>query len=221
MQATILVTCKAILFDLDGVLVDSRRCIELAWERWAAGRGMDPAAVLRVAHGRRTTETIREIAPHLDVASEVRILEEIETGETHGLNIVPGALELLQLLPPDRWAIVTSGSQKVASTRIRYCGLPFPAVFVTADDVREGKPSPEGYLKAAAGLSASPEECVVIEDTPAGIQAGIAAGMRTVGILGTHNRNALEHATMIAQHLGDLAVEMLDHRIIGISLHSP
>ena len=131
--------CRALLFDLDGVLVDSRECIEFVWHTWAGRHGCDPAAIIAVAHGRRTSETLREVAPHLDIATEVLALDALETVETRGVRPVPGAATMLGALPRDRWAIVTSGSPAVAGLRIRVAGMRVIAVAGTApDDVLAG-----------------------------------------------------------------------------------
>src|SRR5947208_3448408 len=144
--------CRAILFDLDGVLVDSRECIELIWHAWAAERGLDPADFLRVAHGRRIAETLRLVAPQLDASVEAAVLDAMEEVETRGLRATPGAAALLRQLSEAQRAIVTSGSRAVATLRLRTAGLPIPDVFVTAGDVKQGKPYPEGYLMAAGRL---------------------------------------------------------------------
>jgi len=199
-------TCQALLFDLDGVLVDSRRCIELIWKKWAFGRGLDPEPILRVAHGRRTSETLREFAPGLDVTTEVAILDRMEEEETGGISPVPGATELLKAIPPDRWAIVTSGSLAVATLRMRIGGIPLPSVFITAHDVRKGKPSPEGYLIAATRLGFTPVDCFVVEDTPAGIASGKGASMRVIAIPGTYPPERLSEADFLAPALSSLCV---------------
>ena len=186
--------CRAILFDLDGVLVDSRRCIELIWHAWAARRGLDPAPFLRVAHGRRTSETIRMVAPDLDVATAAAELDAMEAVETRGLTPAPGALALLAVLAGTEWAVVTSGGHAVATLRLRTSGLPIPGVFVTADDVLRGKPDPEGYLLAASRLGVGPHDCIVIEDSPTGLAAARAAGMRTIAVLTTYEAGALGEA---------------------------
>jgi len=186
--------CRAILFDLDGVLVDSRRCIELVWHAWAAERGLDPAPFLAVAHGRRTSESVRLVAPHLDAATEARALDRLEEREARGLAAAPGARALLERLGEGEWAVVTSGSRAVATLRLGTSGLPVPRVCVTADDVRRGKPEPEGYLAAARRLGVDPPDCVVVEDSPTGLGAGKAAGMRVVAVLMTHPADALAAA---------------------------
>jgi sugar-phosphatase len=141
-----------LLFDLDGVLVDSRACDERVWRSWAAQRGVDADAMIRAGQGRRASETLREIAPDLDVAAEAALLDAMEELETSGLQAAAGAASVLAQLAPDRWAIVTSASRRVARVRLVTAGLPIPAVFITGDQVQRGKPDPQGYLWAAASL---------------------------------------------------------------------
>jgi sugar-phosphatase len=197
--------CTAILFDLDGVLVDSAACVEETWRQWSR-RGLDPERIIRVAHGRRTVETVPLVAPHLNVADEVAALAAIESNTTDGVYEVPGALALLEQLPPDAWAVVTSGLRSVATLRIRHVGLPWPPRLVCADDIERGKPDPEGYLAAAERLGRTPSDCVVVEDAPAGIDAARAAGMRSVAITGTYPADALSSADFIVPRLTSLSV---------------
>jgi mannitol-1-/sugar-/sorbitol-6-phosphatase len=197
---------QAILFDLDGVLVDSIRAIELVWRRWGAHHGLDGAAIARVAHGRRTSETIAEVAPDLDPATEVGLLDRMEEEQIEGVSPVPGAAARVEALPPERWAIVTSGSPAVAALRLRMGGIPRPRHLITAHDVCRGKPAPEGYLLAASRLGAPPDRCLVVEDAPAGVAAGKAAGMRVVGLLGTHTADRLAEADWLAPGLESLQV---------------
>lgn len=199
----------AILFDLDGVLVDSTECVERAWRNWAARRGLDPERVMEVAHGRRTIETVALLAPHLSLADEVAALEKVEALTTDGVYEVPGARQLLERLPADSWAIVTSGTRSVATLRIRYTGLPMPRVLVCADEITRGKPDPEGYLTAAARLGRAPADCTVIEDTPAGLEAARAAGMRSIGIAGTYPASALI-ADLVVPSLSALPADLFD-----------
>ena len=193
-----------ILFDLDGVLVDSRPLIEEIWRAWAEPRGQDAARFLRVAHGRRTSETLREVAPDLDIRAETAVLDAMEEVSTEGLIAIPGALELLTSLRPDSWAIVTSGSRTVANLRLRTAGLPVPAVMVTGDEVERGKPDPEPYLLGARRTGTDPSNCVVVEDAPVGIAAGKAAGMRVVAIMTTHHASALRQADVVLPYLSGL-----------------
>jgi mannitol-1-/sugar-/sorbitol-6-phosphatase len=199
-------SCDAVLFDLDGVLVDSAEVVERTWRRWAARHGLDPDAVVRAAHGRRTIETVRMVAPHLAADDEVRALAESESTETDGVYEVPGARELLQSLPARSWAVVTSGIRPVAELRIRHTKLPTPTVLVTADQVQHGKPHPEGYLTAAARLGVDPTRCIVVEDTPPGIEAAHAAGMGVVAVALTYAPAALQAADAIVSALSRLVI---------------
>jgi mannitol-1-/sugar-/sorbitol-6-phosphatase len=173
-------SCSALLFDMDGVLIDSTPAVTRVWRRWATQHGLDPEEVVIHAHGRPSISTIREYLPHADHDAENREVERQEIEDLNGVITLPGALQLLSSLPLDRWAIVTSCTRDLAEVRIRAAGLPLPKLFLTASDVTNGKPHPEPYLKAAARLGFPPTECVVVEDVPAGIRAGKSAGMRVV-----------------------------------------
>lgn len=176
------VDCGALLFDLDGTLVDSRECVERKWRAWSERHGLDTDELLRVAPGRQLTDTVERIAPHLDIGREVAELVRREEQDTTGLQAVPGAAALLAALPADAWAVVTSAWRRLAGIRLRHVGLPVPPVLVTADDGGPGKPAPDGYRAAAARLGRPAGECVVVEDSPVGIRAGRAAGMRVIGV---------------------------------------
>jgi sugar-phosphatase len=193
-----------ILFDLDGVLVDSRPLIETVWRDWALPRGQDPMRFLRMAHGRRTSETLREVAPELDVTAETAALDAMEEYATEGLVAFPGAAALLASLDPAAWAIVTSGSRTVATLRLRTAGLPIPAVLVTGDEVRRGKPDPEPYLLGARRTGVAPARCVVVEDSPAGVASGKSAGMRVVAVTTTHRAEELARADVVVSGLREL-----------------
>ena len=197
---------RVILFDLDGVLVDSRAAVAWVWRDWAARRGIDPEPFIRVAHGRRISETLRLVAPHLDVAAETAALDALEEAETRGLAAAPGATALLGRIAPGRWAIVTSGSRAVATLRLRTAAIAPPAVFITAEDVAVGKPDPEGYLAAAARLGTAPAECVVIEDSPPGVAAGKAAGMTVIAVATTYPPDALAGADLCLPDLTHVRV---------------
>ena len=184
-------SCRAVLFDLDGVLADSRRVVEGVWRVWAAEKGLDPAPFLAIAHGRRTSEILRTVAPHLDIAAETNRLDRMEEFGTEGLVPIPGAPEFARSLPGDRWGVVTSGHRECAEFRLSYVGIPFPRVFITGDMVKKGKPDPEGYLWGARELGFSPADCLVFEDAPPGVAAARAAGMRVVGVLTTHPPDSL------------------------------
>jgi sugar-phosphatase len=181
-----LFSCSAILFDLDGVLVDSTPVVDRQYRIWAEEHGIDPTAVVGVAHGVRTVEVVTRFAPHLDALAETRKIEEREAADSDGVRVIPGALAFLTSLPSERWAVVTSGMRLLATNRLRRCGLPVPRWLVTAEDVQQGKPHPEPYLKGAEGLGVEARDCLVFEDSPAGIEAARAAGMNVVGLATTY-----------------------------------
>ena len=199
-------TARAMLFDLDGVLVDSTANVERHWREWATSHGLDADALIAVVHGRRAIDTIREQAPHLDADAELAAMIAAETGDTTGITALPGAKELLSALPPGSWAIVTSGTHEIAHARLRVAALPTPAVLITADQVSRGKPDPEGYLAAARALGASPAECVVVEDAPAGVEAARRGGMRCIALLTTHRASDVASADAIAHDARDIHV---------------
>lgn len=193
--------CEAVLFDLDGVLVDSTPVVVRAWRGWAAERGLDAERIIEIAHGRRTAETIRLVAPHLDADVETRELERAEAGNLDGVLEIAGALDLASSLPKDAWTVVTSGTRLLATSRMRHVGLPLPQRFVTADDVANGKPHPEPYLTGAEVLGVAPEACVVIEDAPSGVRAAKAAGMRAIAVATTYGAKDLSEADVVVDLL--------------------
>jgi sugar-phosphatase len=199
--------CEAILFDLDGVLVNSAECVERTWRGWAARHGLDAEKVIAFAHGRRTVETIKLVAPELSAGAEVAELEAKEAMTSEGIYEVPGARELLESLPRERWAVVTSGVRAVADFRISYTRLPAPTVMICADDISRGKPDPEGYLTAANHLGFANKDCVVIEDAPAGIEAAHNGGMRVIAIASTYPADRLREADAVIERLADLTIE--------------
>jgi sugar-phosphatase len=200
-ETTIHWQCSAILFDLDGVLVDSTPAVARQWRLWAKENQIPPKTALEIAHGRRTVEVVRLLAPHLDAESETLKIEKREAEDTEGVTLIKGALELTSSLPPDRWGVVTSGTYYLASSRLQRHGLPMPRALISADDVRNGKPHPEPYLKGAQRLGMAPEKCLVVEDAPAGIQSARAAGMRAIALTTTYPRSALADADVIVRDL--------------------
>lgn len=202
--------CAAVLFDLDGVLVDSTASVGRVWKVWAEQQGLDPEAVIRTAHGRRTIETIRLCAPHIDAESAVKMLEQLEIEDTLELAVIPGASQLLASLPPDRWAVVTSGTRPLALSRLKAAGLPTPVVLVSADDVSSGKPHPEPYRKGAEKLGVAADQCIVFEDTPPGIDAGCAAGMPVIALTTTYGPENLTRAQAVVKTLAEVAVYRLN-----------
>lgn len=188
------IRCRGVLFDLDGVLVDSTPAVARVWAGWAHEHGFDPDEVVKKAHGRPSITTIRELLPHANHAAEDREVERREIADVEGVIPLPGAMELLRALPLERWAIVTSCTRALAQVRIAAARLPRPQYLVTSSDVKHGKPDPEPYLKGAQLLGAPASECVVIEDAPAGIRAGKAAGARVLALRTTASDAELHEA---------------------------
>ncbi|HEU0185004.1 MAG TPA: HAD-IA family hydrolase [Blastocatellia bacterium] len=184
-------TCEAILFDMDGTLVDSTICVESTWRIWAARHNLDIEKILQVAHGRQNHETIRLVAPRLETPEEIAFLIRAEEECQDGIIAVPGARDLVDMLPVGRWAVVTSAWRRLAEIRLKLAGLPLPATLITSDEIERGKPHPDGYLTAAARLGIEPAECLVFEDAPAGIEAAMAAGMNVVGVKTTFSQEEL------------------------------
>lgn len=177
--------CAALLFDMDGVLINSTPAVTRVWRRWAIERGFNPEEVVARAHGRPSLTTVREFLPHSDHHAENREVERREIEDLEGVVPLPGALELLGNLPLDRWTIVTSCTRALAKVRIQAAGLPLPAKLVTANDITNGKPHPDPYLKGASILGFAPSDCVVVEDVPAGVQAGKASGAKVIAFTTT------------------------------------
>jgi mannitol-1-/sugar-/sorbitol-6-phosphatase len=176
------IQCSCVLFDLDGVLVDSTPAVARVWAKWAAKHGFVADEVVRQAHGRPSIDTIRDLLPHADHDAENLEVERGEIEDVDGVIPLPGALELLQALPQDRWTIATSCTRRLAEVRIRAAGLPVPRKMITSTDVQRGKPDPEPYIKAAQILGFASADCIVVEDAPAGIRAGKAAGARVLAL---------------------------------------
>jgi len=200
---------RAVLSDLDGVLVDSAAVIEQTWRGFADRHGLDPDEVVAAGHGRRSIDLIRLVAPHLDAEAEAADVEREEIAQTSGLRPLPGARDLVDAVPAERFAIVTSGSRALALARLRAAGLPVPAVLVTAEEVDDGKPHPAGYLRAAELLGVDPAHSVVLEDAPAGVEAGRAAGMTVIAVLTTNDASALTKAHSRVRDLRALAAHGL------------
>jgi sugar-phosphatase len=188
------VSCQAVLFDMDGVLIDSTPAVARVWRGWALEHGLDPETVVHMAHGRPSRTTIRELLPHSDIDAEDREVEHREMEDLDGLVLLPGAQRLLNSLPLERWTIATSCTRPLAEVRLRAVGLPIPKKLITSSDVINGKPHPEPYQKAASILGFSASDCIVVEDAPAGVRAGKAAGARVIGLPTTMDRHELESA---------------------------
>ncbi|TYB44597.1 HAD-IA family hydrolase [Actinomadura chibensis] len=196
-----ILSCAAVLFDVDGTLVDSTPLIERAAREWGAEYGIDPDEFLSDAHGRRTGDRVADFLPADQVADATARLEELEAKGTEGITALPGAVDLLANMSGLPYAFVTSMDRAQLKVRSGVAGVPLPQVVVTAEDVPDGKPDPSGYRQAARRLGVDPSACVVIEDAPAGVAAGRAAGATVVAVLTSHPREALTGAHHIVDDL--------------------
>lgn len=207
---------KGLLFDMDGVLISSIGSVERCWKRWAKLYNVPDAENFQVPHGVRATDVIRMLKPQFsdaEVAEGLRIIEDMEVDDTDGLAVLPGAKALLSSLPADRWAIVTSATHRLTLARLAAAGLPVPDRLISAEMVKRGKPDPEPYRRGAELLGLAPADCVVVEDAPSGVGAGLAAGSRVLGVTTTHPADELDGATWIAASL-----EQVQARVSGDAL---
>ncbi len=195
---------QGVLFDLDGVLLDSTAGVTRVWRDWGIRNGLDPARTAHTAHGRRAIDTVRLLAPQLDAEAELRDLERREIDDSHDVVVFPGAARLLASLPRRRWAIVTSGTRDLALHRLRVAGLPVPEFMITGCDIECGKPHPEPYLRGADLLGVSPTACVAVEDAPNGIYSASEAGMPVLAVPTTYAAIELIHATALLPSLAAL-----------------
>ena len=179
---------------MDGVLVSSIGSANRCWSEWARRYGIPGWETYRIPHGVRATEIILSLRPDFtaeEAAEGLRRIEDMEIADTDGLKVLGGVTELLGAMPPERWTIVTSATRRLLLGRLKAAGLPYPDELITADDVVHGKPHPEPYQKGAAMLGFSSGDCVVVEDAPSGVGAGVAAGSQVMGVLGTHEAKDL------------------------------
>lgn len=203
---------KGLLFDMDGVLVSSIGAVERCWKQWCVMYRVPDAESFQVPHGKRAVDVVRMLKPEFNeeqVAEGLRVIEDLEIADTADLAVLPGAKELLKKLPPERWAIVTSATKRLMLGRLAAAGLPVPQRIISGDMVERGKPDPEPYRRGAELLGLAPADCVVVEDAPSGVGAGIAAGCRVLGVLGTHEVSELCEATWIAESLNAVEVRLM------------
>jgi sugar-phosphatase len=209
---------RGILFDMDGVLISSTGADERCWLRWAKHHRMEGTFSLQATHGRRGVDTLRALRPDLDTAAELRRLEDYDAEDHSGLIVLPGVEKLLASLPADRWTIVTSATTRLLEGRLGYAGLPIPEVLVPAEKVANGKPHPEPYLTGAKLLGFAPADCLVIEDSPAGVASGKAAGCRVLALLSSHTQAELAGADWFVDSLEKVTAEPQTDGTIAIVL---
>ncbi|MGO8758791.1 MAG: HAD-IA family hydrolase [Terracidiphilus sp.] len=206
-SSPVAIPCRGILFDMDGILISSIGAVERSWTKWAEMRGVDPALTRKTAHGRRAIETVAKLRPDLDPEAELKAIEEIEVADNEGLSVLPGVPELLASLPPDRWTVVTSATERLTRIRLAAGGVPVPERLVTADAVTRGKPHPEPFLAGAALLGVAPAECVVFEDSASGARAGREAGCTVVATTFSVSAESLDAAHYVVRDLTAVRVE--------------
>ena len=208
---------KGVLFDMDGVLISSTGSVERCWKRWCKIYGVPNGDRFEVPHGIRAIDIMRMVRPDFDeaqVAVGLRTIEDMEIEDTADLRVLPGAKSLLDCLPPERWAIVTSATQRLMLGRLAAAGLPVPERLISGDMVARGKPDPEPYRRGAELLGFTPGECIVVEDAPSGVGAGIAAGCRVLAVLGTHQASELREATWIVDSLEAISAEVTEGSLL-------
>jgi mannitol-1-/sugar-/sorbitol-6-phosphatase len=200
------VETKGILFDMDGVLISSIGSVVRCWRQWAEHYDVPNAEIYEVPHGMRAIEIVKQLRPDIDPQEGLRVIEDLEMEDISGLTVLPGVRALLASLPLDRWAIVTSATHRLLIRRLEVAGLPIPQRIISADMVERGKPDPEPYRRGAELLGLPPEQCIVVEDAPSGVGAGIAAGSRVLGVLGTHSAEDLKAAMWIVPSLENVTI---------------
>lgn len=202
-------TCQTVLFDLDGVLLDSVELSERLWCRFAAKYDVDAEQILAIHHGRRGSETVEIVAPHLRDVYETEELAWERGDDLTGLKAYDGAIDTVTGLPEDRWGIVTSGTYAITIKRMAHVGLPRPSVLVTADQVAQGKPHPEPYTTGVEQLATNADACVVFEDAVAGIASAKAAGLRVIAVASTSPAENLVTADAVVQRLAEVSIDVV------------
>jgi len=203
------VKAKGILFDMDGVLVSSIGSVVRCWRQWAEHYEVPNAEIYEVPHGMRAIEIVKALRPDIDAEEGLRYIEDLEMDDVADLVVLPGVKALLESLPVERWAIVTSATRRLLLGRLKAAGLPIPERIISADMVERGKPDPEPYRRGAELLGLRPEDCLVVEDAPSGVGAGLAAGSRVLGVVGTHTAEDLDGADWIVGSLEGVKVTVV------------
>jgi sugar-phosphatase len=200
---------------MDGVLVSSIGSVLRSWRRWARHYGLPNPEKIVIPHGMRAIDIVTQLKPDVDPAEGLKLIEDIEVADTVDLEVLAGVRALLESLPAHRWAIVTSATRRLLLGRLKAAGLPVPDRVISGDQVKRGKPDPEPYCRGAKLLGAEPQDCLVFEDAPSGVRAGVAAGCKVLGVLGTHSADELREAgaSWIVSSLTRVWTETRDGRI--------
>jgi sugar-phosphatase len=208
---SVTVEAAGLLFDMDGVLVSSIASAVRCWRRWAAEYGVPDAEKVEIPHGVPARDIAQFLVPGVDVASGLKRIEDMEIADAGDIQVLPGTRALLDSLPLERWAIVTSATRRLLVARLAAAKLPVPERLISADMVTKGKPDPEPYLRGAEVLGLAASDCVVFEDAPSGVKAGVAAGCRVVGVLGTTPAEVLRGAgaTWLVPSLAAVTAEIV------------
>jgi len=199
------VEAAGLLFDNDGVIVSSIGSVNRCWRKWAAHYNVPVAPDWEIEHGTRAVDVMQKLVPGINVTEGLKLIEDMELEDVADLTVLPGVKNLLESLPMDRWAIVSSATYRLLVGRLKVANLPVPERIISGDRVVNGKPHPEPYIKGAELIHAAPKDCIVIEDAPSGVRAGKAAGCRVLGVLGTHSADELRAAGV------EWVVETLEH----------
>jgi sugar-phosphatase len=215
-MALVTVQVSGLLFDMDGVLVSSIGSVLRSWRRWAKHYGLANPDKIEVPHGMRAIDIVKQLKPEVDPAEGLKLIEDFEVADIADLEVLAGVKALLESLPEHRWAIVTSATRRLLLGRLKAAGVPVPDRIISGDQVKRGKPDPEPYCRGAKLLGVQPEECLVFEDAPSGVRAGVAAGCRVLGVLGTHNADELREAgaNWIVSSLTKVRTESRDGHIL-------
>lgn len=209
-------SCIAVIFDLDGVLIDSDDAIEQRWRQWAESHDIPFEEIEAVYHGRPMVEVIEEVAPELDPEAEIDRMHDVMTAAPDALRAFDGVKSMLEDLPSERWAIATSARRRTATNRLDHVGLPTPNVFITADDVKRGKPYPDAYRAAADRLNVDPSDCIVFEDAVSGVTAARRAGARVVGVATSNDPEALSEADTVIPSMAAVDIEFTKHGTLTV-----
>ena len=205
MSGLVTVEAAGLLFDNDGVIVSSIGSVNRCWRKWAAHYNVPVAPDWEIEHGTRAVDVMQKLVPGINIVEGLKLIEDMELEDVADLTVLPGVKDLLESLPMDRWAIVSSATYRLLVGRLKVANLPVPERIISGDRVVNGKPHPEPYIKGAELIHAAPKDCIVIEDAPSGVRAGKAAGCRVLGVLGTHSADELRAAGV------EWVVETLEH----------